>query len=99
MSKRFSYTFFQFKLDATTFCNMKSNYFYYIIQTLYQKGLDETLLNTVSLAKDVLSNIKNACSTFLVKDSLVSFCAKILVFLLNICIAIIVLANIAINGT
>ena len=42
--------------------------------------MDEKLLNTVSLAKDVLSNIENACSTFLVKDALVSLCAKILLF-------------------
>ena len=74
MSKRFSYTLSQFKLNATTFCNMKSNYFYYIIHNLYQKGLDEKLLNTVSLAKDVLNNIENTCSTFLVKDA--SLCVQ-----------------------
>ena len=51
-----------FKLVATTFYNMKPSYFYYIIQNHYQKGLDEKLLNTVSFAKDVLNNIKNACS-------------------------------------
>ena len=78
MSKSFNYSFSQFKLDATTLYNMKPSYFYYIIQNHYQKGLDEKLLNTVSLAKDVLNNIKNACSTFLVKDVLVSLCAKIL---------------------
>ena len=43
---------------------MKPSYFHYIIQNHYQKGLDEKLLNTVSLAKDVLNNIENACSTF-----------------------------------
>ena len=81
MSKSFSYTLSQFKFDATTFYNMKSNYFYYIIQNLYgKKGMDEKLVNTVSLAKDVLSNIENACSTFLVKYALVSLCAKILLF-------------------
>ena len=64
MSSSFSYTLSQFKLDATTFCNMKSNYFYYIIQNHYQKGLGEKLLNTVSLAKDVLSNTENACAIF-----------------------------------
>ena len=68
MSKSFNYTLSQFKLDATTFYNMKPSYFYYIIQNHYQKGLDEKLLNTVSLAKDVLNNIKNACSIFLVSD-------------------------------
>ena len=56
---------------------MKPSYFYYIIQNHHQKGLDEKLLTTVSLAKDVLNNIENACSTFLVKDVLVSLCAKI----------------------
>ena len=40
--------------------------------------MDEKIVNTVSLAKDVLNNIENACSTFLVKDVLVSLCAKIL---------------------
>ena len=68
MSKSFNYTLSQFKLDATTFYNMKPSYFYYIIQNHYQKGLDEKLLNTVSLAKDVLNNIKNACIIFLVND-------------------------------
>ena len=62
MSKILSYTFSHFRHDATTFCNMKPSYFYYIIQNHYQKGLDEKLLNTVSLAKYVLNNIENACS-------------------------------------
>ena len=57
---------------------MKPSHFYYIIQNQYGKGLDEKILNTVSLAKDVLNNIENECSTFLVKDVLVSLCAKIL---------------------
>ena len=78
MSKSFNYTLSQFKLDATTFYNMKPSCFYYIFQNQYRKGLDEKILNTVSLAKDVLNNIENACSTFLVKDVLVSLCAKIL---------------------
>ena len=85
MSKSFSYTLSQFKRDVMTFYNMKPSYFIiqnlyqaYIIQNLYQKGLDGKLFNTVSLAKVVLNNIKNACSTFLVKDVLVSLCAKIL---------------------
>ena len=64
MSKSFNYTLSQLKFDATTFYNMKSSYFYYIIQNHYQKGLDEKLLNTVSFAKDVLNNTENACSTF-----------------------------------
>ena len=64
MSKSFNYTLSQFKLDATTFYNMKPSYFYCIIQNQYRKELDEKLLNTVSLAKYVLNNIKNACSTF-----------------------------------
>ena len=80
MSKSFNYTLSQFKLDATTFCNMKPSYFYYIIQNQYQNGLDEKLLNTVSLAKDVLNNIENACSTCLVKDVLFYLCAEILQF-------------------
>ena len=46
----------------------------------------------------MLSNIENACSNVLVKDALGSLCAKILAFLLNICITIVVLVNIAING-
>ena len=50
--------------DLSYLCNMNPSYFYYIIQNHYQKGLDEKLLNTVSLAKDVLDNIENACSTF-----------------------------------
>ena len=58
-----SKTLFQSKLDATTSCNMKPSYFYCIIQNHYQKGLDEKLLNTVSLAKDVLNNIESACTT------------------------------------
>ena len=64
MSKSFKYTLSQFKLDATTFYNMKPSNLYCIIQNHYQKGLDDKLLNTVSLAKDVLNNIENACSTF-----------------------------------
>ena len=64
MSKTFNYTLSQINIDATTFCNMKSSYFDYIIDNHYQKGLDEKLLNRESLAKDVLSNIENACSTF-----------------------------------
>ena len=57
---------------------MKPSYCYYIIQNQYRKGLDEKIVKTVSLAKYVLNNIDNACSTFLVKDVLVSLCAKIL---------------------
>ena len=79
MSKSFNYTLSQFKLDATSFYNMKSSYFYYIIQNHHQKGLDEKLLNTVSLAKYVLNNIENACSTFF-NQRRVSLCAKILQF-------------------
>ena len=77
MYKSFNYTLSQFKLDATTFYNMKPGYFYCIIHNHYQKGLDEKLLNTVSLAKDVLNNTDNACSIFLVKDVLASLCANI----------------------
>ena len=88
MSKSFNYqyTLSQFKLDAMTFCNIKStgSYFYYIIQNYYQKGLDEKLLNRVSLAKDVLSNkIENTYRSFLVKDALDSLCAKILIFFIK----------------
>ena len=64
MSKSFNYTLSQFKLDATTFCNMKPSCFYYIFQNQYQKGLDEKLLNKVSLEKDVLNNIQNVCGYF-----------------------------------
>ena len=60
----FNCTLSQFKPDATTFCNMKPSYLYYIIQNHHQKGLGEKLLHTVSLTKDVLNNIENACSTF-----------------------------------
>ena len=73
-NKSFNYNLSRFKLDATTFCNMKPSYFYYIIQNQYQKSLDDT----VHLAKDVLNNIENACKHFLIKDVLVSLCAKIL---------------------
>ena len=76
MSKSFNYTLSQLKLDATTLCNMEFSYFYYIIQNHYQKGLDEKLLNTVSLANVVLNNIENACCTFLFKDVLFSLYAK-----------------------
>ena len=44
--KNLSYTLSHFRHDATTFCNMKPSYFYYIIQNHYQKGLDEKLLNS-----------------------------------------------------
>ena len=64
MSKSFSNTLSHFKHDAKTFCNMKPSYFDYIIQNHYQKGLDEKLVNTVSLTKYVLDNIENSCSTF-----------------------------------
>ena len=76
MSKSFNYILSQFKLDATTFCNMKPSCFYYITQNHYQKGLYDKLLNTVSLEKDVLNNIENVCGYLLVKDLLVSLCAK-----------------------
>ena len=67
MSKSFNYILSQFKLDATTFCNMNTNYFYNLIQNHYQEGLE------VSFAKDVLYNIENACSTsFLIKHELIS---------------------------
>ena len=76
MTKSFNYTLSQLKLDATTFCNMKPSCFYYIFLNHYQKGLDEKLLNTVSLEKDVLNSIENVCDTLLVKDVLVSLFAK-----------------------
>ena len=73
MSKRFNYILSQFKLDATTFCNMNTNYLHHFIQKHYQEGLDEKLLNKVLFAKDVLYNIENANSTsFLIKDELLS---------------------------
>ena len=55
---------------------MKTSCFYYFNQNHYQKVLDEKLLNTVSLEKGVLNNIENVCGYILVKDSLVSLCAK-----------------------
>ena len=70
IQKCFNYTLSQFKLDATTFCNLKPSRFYYIFRNKYQMQLDEKLLNTVSLQKDVLNNIENACNTFLVKNVL-----------------------------
>ena len=76
MSKSFNYTLSQFKLDATTFCNMKPSCFYYIFLNQYQKGLDEKQSNIISLEKDVLNSIENVCDTFLVKDVLVFLCAK-----------------------
>ena len=63
----------RFNLPVCTHC-----YYMTLLLAEYRKGLDEKILNTVSLAKDVLNNIENACSTFLVKDVLVSLCAKIL---------------------
>ena len=71
---------------------MKPSCVYYIIQNHYKKGLDEKLLNTVSLAKDVLNNIENACSTCLVKNMLVSLCAN--VFQFNLIVHIVVRINI-----
>ena len=78
MSKSFNYTLSQFKLDATTFCNMKPSGFYYIFLNHYQKGLDEKLLNTVSLEKDVLNSIENVCDTFFSQRRVSLFLCKIL---------------------
>ena len=73
MSKSFNYILSQFKLDATSFSSINTNYFYNLIQNHYQERLDEKLLSKVSFAKDVLYNIENACSTsFLMKDELLS---------------------------
>ena len=55
---------------------MKPSCFYYIFLNHCQKGLDEKLLNRVSLEKDVLNSIENVFDTFLVKVMLVSLCAK-----------------------
>ena len=66
MSKNFSYILSQFKLDAMTFCNMNTNYFYDVIKDHNQEGLGK-------FAKDVLYNIENECRTsFLIKDELIS---------------------------
>ena len=63
MSKSFNYILSKFKLDAMTFCSMKSNNFYEMVQDHYQEGLDEQLIRKVSFTKDVLESIDNACST------------------------------------
>ena len=89
MSKSFNYTLSQFKFDATTFCN---SCFYYIFQNNYQKWLDEKLLNTVSLEKDVLNNIENVYGHLLVKVLLVSLCATY--FNCNLIVHIVVRINI-----
>ena len=56
-----SYMFKRFlsklKLDAVTFCSMKSNNFYEMDH--YQEGLDEQLIRKVSFTKDVQESIDN----------------------------------------
>ena len=63
MYKSFNYILSKLNLDAMTFCSMKSNNFYEMVQDHYQEGLDEQLIHKVSFTKDVLENIDNACST------------------------------------
>ena len=63
-SKSFNYILSKLKLDAMTFCSIKSN-FYKMVQDHYQEGLDEQLICKVSFTKDVLECIDNACSTSL----------------------------------
>ena len=53
MSKSFNYILSKLKLDAMTFCSMKSNNFYEMIQDHYQEELDEQLIRKVSFTKDV----------------------------------------------
>ena len=53
MSKSFNYILSKLKLDAMTFCSMKSNNFYEMVQDHYQEGLDEQLICKVSFTKDV----------------------------------------------
>ena len=59
MSKSCNYILSKLKLDAMTFCNMKSNNFYEMVQDHYQEGLDEQLVRKVSFTKDVLESIDN----------------------------------------
>ena len=42
-----SYMSISFRLEATTFCNMKQNYFHGLLQNDYRGGLDEKLLNNL----------------------------------------------------
>ena len=76
MSKSFNYILSKLKLDAMTFCSMKSNNFYEMVQDHYQEGLDEQLIRRLSITKDVLESIDNACSaSFLFIDELCSMLA------------------------
>ena len=60
MSKSFNYILSKLKLDAITFCSMKSYNFYEMVQYHYQEGLDEQLIRKVSFTTDVLESIDNA---------------------------------------
>ena len=76
MYKSLNNMLFQLKLDAMTFCNMKSKNLYEMDQDHHQEGLDEQLMCKVSFAKDVLESTDNACSTsFLFIDELRSILA------------------------
>ena len=64
ISKRFNYILSKLKLDAMTFCSMKSNNFYEMVEDHYQEGLDEQIIRKVSFTKDMLESIDNASSTY-----------------------------------
>ena len=61
MFKSFNYILSKLKLDAVTFCSMKSNNFDEMDH--YQEGPDEQLKRKVSFTKDVQESIDNARST------------------------------------
>ena len=44
VSKSFSHILSKLKVDLMTFCNMKSNNFYEMVQDHYQERLDEQLI-------------------------------------------------------
>ena len=47
MSESFNYILSKLKLDAITFCIVKSNNFYKMVQDHYQEGLDEQLISVI----------------------------------------------------
>ena len=76
MFNSFNYILSKLKPDAMTFCIMKSNNFYEMVQDHYQEGLDEQLMRKVSFTKDVLESIDNVWSTsFVFVDELRSMLA------------------------
>ena len=63
MSKCFNYILAQFKVDDTTFCNMKQSCFHDLFKKHYQVGLEEKPLINVSFLKDVSCHLESECDT------------------------------------